>query len=109
LIEAVQFIEVTDERLDEVEVYLVQGDLFRATGDHTAAEKSYNRALAVARGQSAKTWELRTATAVARLWRDQAKRAEARDLLAPIYGWFTEGFDTPILKDAKSLLDELRQ
>jgi predicted ATPase len=57
--------------------------------------------------QSAKFWEIRAATSLARLWRDQGKRKEARNLLAPIYNWFTEGFDTPVLKDAKELLDEL--
>jgi predicted ATPase len=61
----------------------------------------------VAKRQSAKTFELRTATSLARLCRDQSRRAEARDLLAPIYGWFTEGFDTPVLQDAKSLLEQL--
>ena len=65
------------------------------------------RALAVAKRQNAKTWELLTAMNLARLWRDQGKRTEARDLLAPIHGWFTEGFDTPVLQDAKALLDEL--
>jgi predicted ATPase len=65
------------------------------------------RALTVAREQQAKSWELRASTSLARLWRDQGKRTEARDLLAPIYGWFTEGFDTPDLKDAKALLDQL--
>jgi predicted ATPase len=63
--------------------------------------------LAVARRQRAKTLELRAATSLARLWRDQGKRAEARDLLAPVYGWFTEGFNTPVLQDAKALLDQL--
>ena len=61
----------------------------------------------VAKWQRAKLWELRAATSLARLWRDQGKRSEARVLLAPIYGWFTEGFDTPVLRDAKALLDEL--
>jgi len=61
----------------------------------------------VAKRQSAKVWELRAATSLARLWRDQGKRIEARDLLAPIYGWFTEGFDTPVLQDAKALLDQV--
>ena len=65
------------------------------------------KAIAVARGQSAKLWEVRAATCLARLWRDQGNRAEARDLLAPIYGWFTEGFDTPVQQEAKALLDEL--
>ena len=71
------------------------------------AEESYCRALAAARAQSAKFWELRAATSLARLWRDQGKHTEPRDLLAPIYGWFTEGFDTPVLRDANALPDEL--
>jgi hypothetical protein len=69
--------------------------------------KRISRALAVARQQQAKSWELRAAMSMARLWRDQGKRDEARDLLAPVYGWFTEGFDTLDLKEAKALLDEL--
>jgi predicted ATPase len=76
-------------------------------GDHADAERSYQQAIAVAKGQSAKIFELRAANSLARFWRDQGKRTEARDLLAPIYGWFTEGFDTPVLQDAKALLDEL--
>ncbi len=71
------------------------------------AEVYFRQALAVAREQEAKWWELRTANSLARLWRDQDKRKEAHDLLAPIYNWFTEGFDTADLKDAKALLDEL--
>ena len=70
--------------------------------DHIAAEDSYHRAIAVARRQSAKFWEL--ATSLARLWREQGKRTEARELLAPIYNWFTEGFDAPVLQDARALL-----
>jgi predicted ATPase len=77
--------------------------------DHGAAEASFRDAINVARCQSAKTWELRAATSLARLWRDQGKRPEARDLLAPIYGWFTKGFDTPDLKEAKALLGEWRE
>ena len=65
------------------------------------------RALAVARAQQAKSFELRAAMSMARLWRDRRKRNEARELLAPVYGWFTEGFDTPDLTHAKALLDEL--
>ena len=68
----------------------------------------FESALAVARKQQAKSWELRAAMSMARLWRDQGKRDKARDLLAPVYGWFTEGFDTLDLKEAKALLDELR-
>ena len=67
----------------------------------------YERALAIAREQGARSFELRAATSLARLWRDQGKRAEAHDLLAPVYGWFTEGFDTRDLIEAKSLLEEL--
>ena len=75
--------------------------------DASKAEAYFERAIAIAREQKAKSWELRAATSLARLWRDQGKRQQARDLLAPIYGWFTEGFDTLDLKQAKALLDEL--
>jgi predicted ATPase len=71
------------------------------------AEGNFERALAVARSQEARSWELRAAMSMARLWRDQGKRAEAHDLLAPIYSWFTEGFDTLDLQEAKALIDEL--
>ncbi len=83
------------------------GDLLNAAGDRSAAERHYRQAIAVAERQSAKLFQLRASTSLARLWRDQGKRAEARDLLRPIYNWFTEGFDAPDLKDAKALLDEL--
>jgi predicted ATPase len=72
-----------------------------------SAELCFASALGIARQHNAKMWELRAAASLARLWRDQGKRTEARDLLAPVYGWFTEGFDTLDLKNAKSLLDEL--
>jgi len=75
--------------------------------DFAEAEASLSHALAVARDQEARFWELRVATSLARLWRDQGKRKQACDLLTPIYGWFTEGFDTLDLKRAKALLDEL--
>jgi predicted ATPase len=91
----------------QAETLRLGGDLLRCTGEPAAAERSYGEALTLARHQSAKLWELRAAASLARLWRDQGKRTEARDLLAPIYGWFTEGFDTPVLQDAKALLDEL--
>jgi predicted ATPase len=77
-------------------------------GNSEAAEELYRKALSIAREQGAKLWELRAAVSLARLRRDQDRRAEARDLLAPVYSWFTEGFDTPDLKEAKALLDELR-
>jgi predicted ATPase len=75
--------------------------------DTSKAEAYFERAFSVARKQQAKSWELRAAMSMARLWRDQGKRNEARDLLVPVYGWFTEGFDTHDLKQAKALLAEL--
>jgi len=107
LAEAAQIIEATDEQREEAELHRVRGDLLNATGDQAAAEQSYHQSLAVAQRQSAKLFELRAATSLARLWRDQGKRIEARALLAPVYGWFTEGLDTPVLQDAKALLDQL--
>ena len=80
----------------------LRGNLLVSTGDPGAAEQCYHQALAIARQQSTKLFELRAATSLARLWRDQGKRNEARDLLAPVYGWFTGD-----LKEAKALLDEL--
>jgi len=107
LAEAAQIIEGTDERYHEAEVHRLRGALLEETGDRTAAEGSYGQALTVANRQSAKMFELRAAANLARLWRDQGKRAEARDLLAPVYNWFTEGFDTLVLQEAKALLDHL--
>ena len=78
-----------------------------ATGDLSAAERSYHQAIAVAKLQSAKLFELRASINLARLWCKQDRRGEARNLLAPIYGWFTEGFDARYLKEAKALLNEL--
>jgi predicted ATPase len=75
--------------------------------DVAKADAYFECALSVARQQQAKSWELRAATSLARLWRDQGKRNEALDLLTPVYGWFTEGFDTRDLREAKALLDEL--
>ena len=81
--------------------------LLEPDSDRAKAQTHFERALAVARDQQAKFWELRAAISMARLWHDQDKRREASDLLAPVYGWFTEGFDTPDLKEAKALLDAL--
>ena len=105
--EAIQVTDTTEDRMYEAEVFRLRGDLFNRSGDQPAAEESYGRALAVARRQSAKTLELRVATSLAQLWRDQGKRTKACDLLASVYGWFTEGLDTPVLQDAKKLLDQL--
>jgi predicted ATPase len=84
-----------------------KGQLPLRQGYSEAAEELYRRALSVAEEQAAKLWELRAAASLARLRCDQGRHAEARDLLAPVYGWFTEGFDTFDLKEAKALLDEL--
>jgi predicted ATPase len=100
-------VEETQERWCEAELHRAKGDLLSSAAKPDEAEACFVKALAIARRQSAKTWELRAAASLARLWRDQGKRTEARDLLATIYGWFTEGFDTPALKDAKALLDQL--
>jgi predicted ATPase len=102
-------IETTKERWCEAEVNRVAGEIeLKAPKPDTAkADAYFERALAVARAQQAKSWELRAAMSMVRLWRDQGKRDEARELLAPVYNWFTEGFDTLDLKEAKGLLDEL--
>jgi predicted ATPase len=85
----------------------VRGDVLLARSDRPGAEASYHEVLALAQQQSAKLWEMRTATSLVRLWRDHGKRLKARYLLASVYGWFTEGFCTPVLREAKALLDEL--
>jgi predicted ATPase len=102
-------VETTKEKLWEAEVNRIAGEIaLKSPGpDATKAQAYFECALAVARQQQAKSWELRAAMSMARLWREQGKRDEARDLLAPVYGWFTEGFDTLDLKEAKTLLDEL--
>ena len=108
LAEAARIIETTDERYQETEVlHRVQGDLLNAAGDQHAAEQHYHQAIVIAERQSARLFQLRASTSLARLWRDQGRRTEAYDLLVPIYGWFAEGFDAPVLKEAKALLDEL--
>ena len=107
--EALEVIEETGERRWEAEVNRLKAEqlLTLSLDDAAAAQQCLERALEVARVQNAKSLELRAATSLARLWRDQGKNADAEDLLTPVYGWFTEGFDTPDLKDAKALLDEL--
>jgi predicted ATPase len=102
-------IDQTGDRSFEAEVHRVRGALLlkRQLPDVSAAESAFMRAIEIARSQQTRSFELRAAMSMARLWRDQGKRDEARELLAPVYGWFTEGFDTRDLKEAKSLLDEL--
>jgi predicted ATPase len=107
--EAVNTMETNKEKWFEAEVNRIAGEigLKFPEPDAAQAEAYFERALAVARKQQAKSWELRAAMSLARLWRDQGKRNEARDLLAPVYGWFSEGFDTLDLKEARALLEEL--
>jgi predicted ATPase len=107
--EAIDTIETTKETWFEAEVHRVAGDiaLMSPEPDAAKAQAHFERALEVSRQQQAKSWELRAAMSLARLWRDQGKAQQARELLAPVYGWFTEGFDTRDLKEAKALLEAL--
>ena len=107
--EALALAEEMDERWWEAELHRLKGQLLVSlTADNAAAaEACYERAINVARGQGVKSLELRSSTSLARLWLMQGKITAARELLAPIYAWFTEGFDTPDLKEAKALLHEL--
>jgi predicted ATPase len=107
--EAMTAIESSKETWWEAEVNRIVGEIARRSPgvDALDAEKQFERALNIARQQQAKSWELRAAMSLARLWRDQGKVQQARELLAPVYGWFTEGFDTRDLKEAKALLEEL--
>ena len=107
--DAIEKVERSKEKWGEAEVHRIAGEvaLKSLVPNPEKAEAYFDRALAVARQQQAKSWELRAAMSMARLWRNQGKRDEARDLLAPVYGWFTEGFDTRDLKEAKALLNEL--
>lgn len=111
LAEAVAVMDDTEARFCEAELYRLKGALLlrQAVPDAHQAEACFYQALDVARNQQAKSYELRTATSLARLWQSQDKRQDAYDLLAPVYGWFTEGFDTADLLDAKTLLDELSE
>jgi predicted ATPase len=107
--DAIEKVERSKEKWCEAEVHRIAGEiaLMSLAPNPDKAEANFDRALGVARQQRAKSWELRAAMSMARLRRDQGKREEARELLAPVYGWFTEGFDTLDLKEAKALLDEL--
>ena len=107
--EATRAVETTKETMFEAEVYRVAGEIALKSPepDEAKAQEYFERALAVARQQQAKSWELRASMSLARLWRDQGKPQQAREVLAPVYGWFTEGFDTRDLKEAKALLEEL--
>jgi len=105
--DALSMVETSGERWWEPELCRLRGELLRLCQEEGDSEGWFQRSLDVSRHQGAKSLELRAAMSMARLWRDQGKRDEARDLLAPVYGWFTEGFDTLDLKEAKALLDEV--
>ncbi len=107
--EALELVESKQERWWEPDPYRLQGALLWEvpSDNHTKAETSFHQALSIAQHQQAKSLELRAATSLARLWQSQDKRQDAYELLAPVYEWFTEGFDTADLKEAKTLLEEL--
>jgi predicted ATPase len=107
--DALAFVEDRNERCWEAEIHRIKGDILAAINpeDVVSSEACYRKAVDVARSQNARSWELRAATSLARHWREQARSDEGRDLLAPVYNWFTEGFDTKDLKEAKALLGEL--
>jgi class 3 adenylate cyclase/predicted ATPase len=109
LAEALVVLERTNERRREAEIHRLKGELLLSLPGRRwdEAELCFDRALAVAGQQSARMWELRAATSLARLWAERGRRREAHDLLSPIYGWFTEGFETADLRNAKALLDEI--
>jgi len=109
LAQALALVDTTGERWYESELYRLKGELLlqQHSDNQAEAENSFHQAIAIAQNQQAKSLELRATTSLARLWQQQGKRQEAHDLLAPIYGWFTEGFDTSDLQDAKALLDEV--
>ena len=109
LTEARAIVTTTAERRWAAELARLQRELLLRTSpeNHAAAHRCFQQALAIARRQQAKSWELRAAMGLSRLWQQQGKRDEARALLAPIYGWFTEGFDTADLQEAKALLEAL--
>ena len=111
LAEAFAHLDNTGERYYEAELHRLKGEFLLAQTDERCqereAEECLHQALALARRQEAKSLELRAAMSLARLWQQQGKHAEAHELLAPVYGWFTEGFDTADLQEAKALLEEL--
>ena len=101
-------VQKNEERIYEAEVYRLKGELLQeAPAHHEEAEENFRQALAIARLRQAKSLELRAATSLSRLWQRQGQREAGRQLLAPIYGWFTEGFDTADLQNARVLLEEL--
>ena len=111
LAEALVHVEHTGEHYYEAEIHRLKGELLLQQNavNQAEAENCFQQAITIAQSQQTKSWELRAATSLARLWHLQGKRQEAYDLLAPVYGWFTEGFDTADLIEAKALLDVLSE
>jgi predicted ATPase len=111
LAEALAVVDTNAEHWYEAELYRLKGELLLAqsTHQHTDATTCFQHALDIASAQHARSWELRAAMSLSRLWQQQWKRQEAHDLLAPIHGWFTEGFDTADLQEARAVLEELRE
>jgi len=111
LAEALTLVDTKGERWYEPELYRLKGALLlqQSSSNQTEAESCFHQAIAVAQNQHAKSLELRAARSLARLWQSQGKRQEAHDLLAPVYNWFTEGFDTADLQEAKALLEALEE
>jgi predicted ATPase len=109
LAEAVDLLGTVEERFEEAELYRLRGDLLNSMGERAAAEENYHRAVVTAKRQGAKFWELRAVTSLARLWSNEGKSHEARDLLGSIYDCFTEGHETVDLREAKALLDSLHE
>ena len=109
IVDGLAAVEENGERFWESELYRLRGELMRqlSSDNWAEAEASFHQAISIAQNQAAKSWELRASTSLAKLWQSQGKRDEARELLEPVYGWFTEGFDTADLIEAKALLDEL--
>jgi len=110
LTEALALVDTTGERWGAPELYRLKGELIllqQSSETHLEAETCFQQAITIAQSQQAKAWELRAATSLARLWQRQGKRQAAHDLLAPIYDWFTEGFETADLQEAKALLEAL--
>jgi predicted ATPase len=107
LAEALVFVDETGERFYEAEIHRLQGELLLVQGDTGRAEASFQRAIEVACQQGAKSWQLRAVMSLSRLWQTLNKQEQARHLLGETYSWFTEGFDTPDLREAKALLEEL--
>jgi predicted ATPase len=109
--EALGLVEKNRQRLHEAELYRLRGEILlqQSVSDEQQAEASFRQALDIARHQQAKSWELRAAVSLSRLWQQQGKRDAARALLTPVYGWFTEGFETADLQDARALLETLAE